>query len=546
MGKYYHSSKDDWETEKSSQDKVSQGISVLDKIDAELSDAFQDLSSDRYGLMGTYGYDRQTNQIKQCEDKNEALINYAKGIYGILEEKESDFCSALSKAFEELSLLNITDYTTENTLGITERKQVPIAYYHGNMALNSGQVTKYEMRDVLKGKLNIIDIQMKTDVLGIEEQIEAYLRENNGKLTNAELTEVKEEYYQSYLQTSFEHEVYNDGWVKALSTTLDFIPVVGGVKNVIEGICGYTMTGEKLSDQERVSYGIMGVLTTAVDIVSLGTAGGLIKGGTAVGKAAVKQVGKAAIMDSVSSVTIGWTSQFAMEKLSDMGLSAEAIFIVHTLAGIATTGIGKKITDPPKQTHLNKMEENISTKLNRLNERNRVNDVDAAKQEYLDKVKGFNHDTATNLVKGNYSEITTDFTVRFGEQFEKEKYKLELISNTVPDHLNALGHKGIDGIYKNVGENRTYDYMIVEAKYNTAKLNNNTLDGRQMSDPWINGEVSEIDRIGDAVGDERLANQIKRSFEIGKVARILSEVDVNGNVKTFLLNEKGYKIGVWP
>lgn len=103
-----------------------------------------------------------------------------------------------------------------------------------------------------------------------------------------------------YLQTSFEHEVYTDGWLKNLSTTLDYIPIVGGVKNAIEGLCGYTMTGEKLTTQERISYTALGILTTAVDVFTLGTASGLIQGGKFVGKelakSGIKKLGKYAII----------------------------------------------------------------------------------------------------------------------------------------------------------------------------------------------------------------------------------------------------------
>ena len=174
---------------------------------------------------------------------------------------------------------------------------------------------------------------------------ETYLKEEKGNLTDAELVELKEEYYQQYLQTSFEHEVYTDGWLKNLSTTLDYIPIVGGVKNAIEGLCGYTMTGEKLTTQERISYTALGILTTAVDVFTLGTASGLIQGGKFVGKelakSGIKKLGKYAIMDSVSSVTMGWGSQFAGEKLRDFGLSAEGIFAIHLIASVSTVGVSK-------------------------------------------------------------------------------------------------------------------------------------------------------------------------------------------------------------
>mgnify|MGYP006980322637 CR=1 FL=1 len=115
---------------------------------------------------------------------------------GILKDKEISFCKEISKVIEEMSLLEITEYTTENTLGITERKNVPTAYYNGSMAYQAGMPISYQVKDVPKGKINILDIQMKTDIMGIEEQLEAYLKEEKGNLTDAELVELKEEYYE--------------------------------------------------------------------------------------------------------------------------------------------------------------------------------------------------------------------------------------------------------------------------------------------------------------------------------------------------------------
>lgn len=345
MGKYYSSSEETWNKETTAQEKITDGISKLYQINNALDKGFDELKSDKYGLMSNNSYDDFSYQIVQCGEKNHALSQYSKEIHGILKDKEISFCKGISKVIEEMSLLEITDYTTENTLGITERKNVPATYYNGSMAYQAGMPLSYQMDDVPKGKINILDIQMKTDILGIEEQLDAYLKEEKGNLTDAELVELKEEYYQQSLQTSFEHEVYTDGWLKSLSTTLDYVPIVGGVKNAIEGLCGYTMTGEKLTTQERFSYTALGILTIAVDVFTLGTASGLIRGGKFVGKElaknSIKQLGKYAIMDSVSSVTMGWGSQFASEKLRDFGLSAEGIFAIHLIAGVSTVGVSK-------------------------------------------------------------------------------------------------------------------------------------------------------------------------------------------------------------
>lgn len=195
MGKYYSSSEETWNKETTAQEKIADGISKLYQINNALDRGFDELKSDKYGLMSNNSYDNFSYQIVQCGEKNHALSQYSKEIHGILKDKEISFCKGISKVIEEMSLLEITEYTTENTLGITERKNVPTAYYNGSMAYQAGMPISYQVKDVPKGKINILDIQMKTDIMGIEEQLEAYLKEEKGNLTDAELVELKEEYY---------------------------------------------------------------------------------------------------------------------------------------------------------------------------------------------------------------------------------------------------------------------------------------------------------------------------------------------------------------
>lgn len=181
------------------------------------------------------------------------------------------------------------------------------------------------------------------------------------------------------MQTSFEHKVYNDGWVEGLSTTLDFIPVVGGVKNLIEGAAGYTMTGEKLTDQERINYFALGILTTGVDIFTLGSATGFIEGGKIAGKEltkeGIKDLGKYILKDSSVSIATGWGSQFVNEKLYDIGLSPEEIFAVHLTTGILMTGVNRY--------------------------RNRQKEIDVESFDTWDDMKDAHERTVTSFIKEN-------------------------------------------------------------------------------------------------------------------------------------------------
>jgi hypothetical protein len=97
------------------------------------------------------------------------------------------------------------------------------------------------------------------------------------------------------------------------------------------------------------------------------------------------------------------------------------------------------------------------------------------------------------------------------------------------------GRNGLDGVYKN--PKPPPDYIIMEAKYNTAKLGD-TLDGKQMSDSWMNGEKTGFDRLREAVGP-RTADKIRESMDAGRVQKMLLHVDESGNVSVKALDQLG-------
>jgi len=341
MAEYYVSSESFWENERKKHEMVGRGIDVLSSLDSSLIMGFRELESDRYGLMSRSSYSSLSKSIEKCREKNDNLTNYARRIHGILEEKEFDFFKGLNGVFEELSLLDIQDYKTENTLNITETVMLP------NTNIYTPGGTMYMNEEVKKGKINITDIQTKTDVLGMQKQFEAYLKENGKK--NTDVNKLKKDFYKGVLRTQFEHEVYSSGFWKGLSSTLDYVPLVGGVKNTIEACVGYSMTGEKLTTGERLLLGGLGVASVIIDVFTFGLGTGLIQGGKVVGKQVtkgmMKQVGKYAVMDITTSVVVGWTSNYASEKLRDMGLSSEEIFMVHLVASLSVMGYSKYKTN---------------------------------------------------------------------------------------------------------------------------------------------------------------------------------------------------------
>lgn len=126
-----------------------------------------------------------------------------------------------------------------------------------------------------------------------------------------------------------------------------------------------------------------------------------------------------------------------------------------------------------------------------------------------------------SIQKGNYGEMKMD------SYFESQGY--ERISLERVTDLNAPSHQGIDGVYYNPDGHPPY--IIGEAKYGSSTLGS-TLDGRQMSDNWVDK------RLVDAVGEE-MADDIVLEMMINpdNVQKQLVNISADGNVVTKILDE---------
>ncbi|WP_155839432.1 hypothetical protein [Butyrivibrio proteoclasticus] len=173
----------------------------------------------------------------------------------------------------------------------------------------------------------------------------------------------------------------------------------------------------------------------------------------------------------------------------------------------------------------------------------------------------FDHDTASNMQKGNYGEHQA-YENKVNNPEAKEKgYELNSMGR-VPDDINAPTKQGIDGLYENQNKDSNIKYVIDEAKYNTSSLQKSN-DGKQMSDSWITGSGN------DASGDSRIykalreggyseeaaaaeETKILKALKNGQVDRVLTQVSTDGTVTTYKLDSKGNKIKVdgkyvtWP
>ncbi|MEF9920499.1 MAG: AHH domain-containing protein [Erysipelotrichaceae bacterium] len=326
--RYFIAQESDWEKEKAEHDKVDDGLDVLIQLDRTIDRAFDILSNDKYGNMSRYYYDSIAGRINKCKAKNNNITNYANGIYGVLEDKENAFHKQLSRAMESLSKLDIDEYEVDNTLQIKEYQSYMDYSESGGYQGASNGTLKY--REVKKKKITFSDIQAKTDMFQLQDQFANYLKENgkDGKhVPDAEVDKLKKQFYSQQLSTSFDHTVYNDSWWATLSTTLDYIPLVGGLKSIVEGFVGTTMTGEQLSANEKLQYVLMGAVSVAVDCFTFGTATATVQGTKAVIKEGLKIVAK--------DVLTGWSLNLGSQALANMDLPPQLAFVAHIGLNIA-------------------------------------------------------------------------------------------------------------------------------------------------------------------------------------------------------------------
>ena len=111
---------------------------------------------------------------------------------------------------------------------------------------------------------------------------------------------------------------------------------------------------------------------------------------------------------------------------------------------------------------------------------------------------------------GNYGEMKTDQDLR------TKGY--DRISNEMVTDIDENGHQGLDGVYYNAEGHP--QYLIVDAKYGSAKLNPNTADGKQID--------NRLDKdLGKDKADEI---RLEKLFNPDNVGAYVAHVNENGNV----------------
>lgn len=200
-----------------------------------------------------------------------------------------------------------------------------------------------------------------------------------------------------------------------------------------------------------------------------------------------------------------------------------SVAVAGSLLILEVVGVGKVIKLLRAVKHLDEAFDVIEAVYRYMDEI-----YEAQKKNIKDVLKGdIPLETGNTIRKGNFGEMVTDTDLT--------SLGYEPLHNRITD-IDLHSGNGIDGVFKNP---ETGEYLIVESKYNTSDLST-TLDGKQMSDSWIQGTITGTNRLVQEVGqdlaDEILAHGYKR---------ILSKISPNGSNYYQLLDSVGNIIEIW-
>jgi filamentous hemagglutinin len=152
-------------------------------------------------------------------------------------------------------------------------------------------------------------------------------------------------------------------------------------------------------------------------------------------------------------------------------------------------------------------------------------------------------DRNTGLPVLNMSELTIAQKARIGELFGEGTVKQIVPDGTKVGRAPLPGQSGIDDLYK---VNRPdVDYVVIEYKFDQSKLGS-TLDGKQMSDSWLEGTSTGYNRILESVGDanKALANDVTNALNAGRMEKWVVRTLPDGSTQIRVLDALGNVKGV--
>ena len=459
----------------------------LRDIDKALVEAKSLIESCGYAEIPVPEYDVHAEAIDKAESDMEVLASFPQDLCnGLYDQTDKEFFKAINEKVENvLDLIKMDEITIKNDFDVMQTKYVgkdglPQTLKKHELCISDflGYNMFGETKSTpIEGFTDILYKPFMTDDMTLMGYVSANQKELHDLIYSGEYDAKK---YQPLRQLA--------------SDVLDALSL--GVIPIVKSMSGYdVITGEHLSDEERMAYFVEGAIT-------------IVMFGFDAASAAMPLI-RQFMVSSVANGA-GQLAGSGMElALKDVDMPDDMKFTLVMLAnaGVNITvekglvKIGSEVVNPKE---LAKLQAEMGCE-------GSLNSVD-------DIIKGVENGEiklSNNIQKGNYGEMKMD------AYFESQGYK-RISLDKVAD-LDTPTHQGIDGVYYN--PNGHPPYVIGEAKYGSSRLSTLADGTPQMSDKWI------IDRLENAVGED-VANDIKMEMILNpdNVGASLVHVSQDGSV----------------
>ncbi|MFV0393154.1 MAG: hypothetical protein ACK5LC_01975 [Coprobacillaceae bacterium] len=257
MNKVYSSDAERWLQEWTGRGKVDTALDVLEKVDKLFKEAKDICQTDKYTTAVGFEYSSIQTSIDKYRETNDNCIEYTKQIHNDVGDAEHDFFDGINEIHQMLLVLNIEDHKVDNLYGITE-SQTQISTYDRY---------KEETVQVEKSKVSLSEIMTKTNVINISERYQNYVN----SLENADQAVSYDTFVTSTNTTMFEHERYAEWYLKLANTVLDFIPIVGSVKGIIDSYTGVNLAGDRFTESEKKTMLVMSIVSLGIELIPVGS-----------------------------------------------------------------------------------------------------------------------------------------------------------------------------------------------------------------------------------------------------------------------------------
>lgn len=299
-------------------------IKNLKKADEAIEGAYQEINKhDELDHVYYESFDEDLREFNKYRWKYDDFTSYADEYEALVDSK---FKNNMEHLCEKLSDIRLEDIKIDNNLGIIDSEGSHYDTFGGTRLkykiniedlLNVGSVdeamkAEYEER---RQMVQVMQKMVEEDNWpeGISEEQKGAIREYINSLNGGALESYDDEI--KNLLTQGEFNFITEG-EQNLSLGLDFVPVVGDVKGIIEACTGKELiTNRELSDEEKAMTGISSVIGF---IPGVGEIGAIAKAGEKLGaKMAVKEAAKYTIKETMQGAGMYGASSIA----SDLGIT---------------------------------------------------------------------------------------------------------------------------------------------------------------------------------------------------------------------------------